>query len=580
MNSYDKYLSWLNNDYFDESTKTELMLIKNKTKEIEDRFYKDLEFGTGGLRGLIGAGTNRMNRYTVRKASQSLANYLIEFLKDEARMRGIAIAYDSRNMSSDFALEAAKVFTGNGIMCYLFDEIRPTPELSFAVRFLNAAAGIVITASHNPKEYNGYKVYSSTGVQLTPEQAEFVLDEINRIDDITSIHLMEKENAIHAGLLKIIGREIDDEYISRLKTLSINPDVLKYFSNDFKLVYTPLHGAGNMLVKRILDEMGLWQLFVVKEQEYPDAEFTNAKPYPNPEEKEVFKQAIKLAGKEKADLIIATDPDCDRVGVVAKKPFGEYFLLTGNQVGALLMEYVLSQKNAENSLYDNDFVIKTIVTTEMARAIAAYYNIKMIDVLTGFKYIGEKAEQMDKTNGGRFLLGFEDSCGYLTGSYARDKDGVMASMLITEMAIYYHLRGLTLYGGLQELYRKYGFYMDVQRSITLKGKDGAKKIDNIMTKLRENSCCSFKGLKIKGIRDYLTQQKHDLATGAIEVLELPKSNVLYYEMEDGSWFCIRPSGTEPKLKIYIEAYDKNVNLARLKLKKVQRRILREIKGNQ
>lgn len=481
MRSSTLYKFWVENDYFDTETKEELLSIKDNPKEIEERFYTDLEFGTGGLRGIIGAGTNRMNIYTVRKASQGLADYINSMGMQD---RGIAIAYDSRYKSPEFALEAAKVFAGNGIKAFLFDELRPTPELSFAVRHLNAAAGVVVTASHNPKEYNGYKVYGEDGGQLPVEASNKVISYINKIEDITKIKIMEKEEAIEKGLLKIIGKEIDDVYISKLKTLSVNPETAKEIGSTFKIVYTPLHGAGNKPVRRILDEMGFKNVLVVKEQELPDSEFSTVKS-PNPEEREAFKLAIELAEKEDVDLIIGTDPDCDRVGVVVRNKEGEYVALTGNQTGCLLLEYILSQKKQRGELPANGFVVKTIVTTELARAIAEAYNVELVEVLTGFKFIGEKIKQLDEFGDKKYLFGFEESYGYLAGTFARDKDAVVASMLIAEMAAYYKSRGLTLYEGLIEILDKYGYTLEGITSFTLKGKDGVEKIKSALKSLEK-----------------------------------------------------------------------------------------------
>lgn len=576
MNSYEKYLYWIRNEYFDEETKSELMKIKNKPKEIEDRFFKDLDFGTGGLRGIIGAGINRINIYTVRKASQGLANYLMK-LGNEVKTRGIVIAYDSRYKSREFALETAKVFAGNGISVYLFDELKPTPELSFAVRFLGAIAGVVITASHNPKEYNGYKVYGEDGAQLVPEITTKVLEEINKITDITRINLMDKDTAVSLGLLKIIGREIDDAYISKLKTLSINRNIIKDSAASLKIVYTPLHGTGSKPVSRILNETGFKNVLTVENQKHPDAEFTNARPATNPEEFKVYRYAVKLAKKHDADLIIATDPDCDRVGVMTKKSKNRYVLLSGNQVGVLLMEYILSMKQEASQLPQNAFIVKTIVTTEMARAVANNYNVELIDVLTGFKYIGEKIREMDDCGGKKFVLGIEDSCGYLTGTHVRDKDGVLASMLIAEITAYYKRKGKTLYDALQELYKKYGFYFGDMLSYTLRGKEGIDKIKHGISNIRNNKFKIFGSIEIAAVRDYLEQQRYDLKTGKKEALNLPKSDVIYYEVSDGSWFCIRPSGTEPKIKIYIEAYDRDRKLAHKKLRKLRKSILNKIK---
>ncbi len=577
MNSYEKYLYWLENEYFDQETRSELMKIRSKPEEIEDRFFKDLDFGTGGMRGIIGAGTNRINKYTVRRASQGLTNYLVRH-ENEAKMRGIVIAYDSRYKSQEFALEAAKVFTGNGIKVYLFDEIKPTPELAFAVKFLGTVAGVVITASHNPKEYNGYKVYGKDGGQLTPEVTSKILEEINNISDVTNIKLMEKDTALSMGLLKIIGKEIDDAYISKLKTLSLsNNNSTEYPNHSLKIVYTPLHGTGNKPVRRILHETGFKNVLVVENQEYPDPEFTNAKPAPNPEESRVYKHAIRLAKKEDADLIIATDPDCDRMGVMTKKFKGNYVLLSGNQVGVLLMEYILSMKQKSSLLPQNAFAVKTIVTTEMARAIANSYGVELIDVLTGFKYIGEKIREMDEPGGKSFVLGIEDSCGYLTGTYIRDKDGVLASMLIAEAAAYYKQNGKTLYDALLELYEKYGFYYGGMFSRTFRGKEGIDRIKLGMSRIRNNVGKTFDNIEIVAVRDYLKQQRYDLKTGKTESLKLPKSDVIYCEVSGGSWFCIRPSGTEPKIKIYFEACGKDSRLAHEELRRLRKNILSKVK---
>ncbi|HHV30045.1 phospho-sugar mutase [Acetivibrio mesophilus] len=569
MQSSELYKFWLENDYFDTETKEELLSIKDNPKEIEERFYKDLEFGTGGLRGIIGAGTNRMNIYTVRKASQGLADYINSMGLQE---RGIAIAYDSRYKSPEFALEAAKVFAGNGIKAFLFDELRPTPELSFAVRHLKAAAGIVVTASHNPKEYNGYKVYGEDGGQLPVEASNEVISYISKIEDMTKIRIMEKDEAIEKGLLKIIGKEVDDEYIAKLKTLSVNPELAAEIGSTFKIVYTPLHGSGNKPVRRILDEIGFKNVLVVKEQELPDSEFSTVKS-PNPEEKEAFKIAIELAEKENVDLIIGTDPDSDRVGIVVRNKEGEYVALTGNQTGCLLLEYILSQKKQRGELPSNGFVVKTIVTTELARIIAEAYNIELVEVLTGFKFIGEKIKQLDEFGDKKYLFGFEESYGYLAGTFARDKDAVVASMLIAEMAAYYKSRGLTLYDGLIEILEKYGYTLEGITSFTLKGKDGVEKIKSALTNLREKQVVKFGEYEAVAVRDYLTSERYKVATGAREKLTLVQSDVLYYELKDKAWFCIRPSGTEPKIKIYYGATESSMGAAKEKLKHLQDNVL-------
>jgi phosphoglucomutase len=575
MDSRAIYDFWSRNDYFNDETRKELEQIKDNPAEIEERFYRDLEFGTGGLRGVIGAGTNRMNIYTVRKASQGLANYISRNVKD-AHKRGIAIAYDCRHMSPQFAAEAAGVFAANGIVAYLFDELRPTPELSFAVRHLNAAAGIVITASHNPKQYNGYKVYGRDGGQLPLEGSEAVFSEIEGITDMTAVVPMPEKEAIEKGLLVKIGKEIDDAYINSLKTLVVNPSVILKTAESMKIVYTPIHGSGNKPVRRILKEVGFKNVLVVKEQELPDPEFTTVKS-PNPEEKDAFKLAIELAKKEDTDLIIGTDPDGDRVGVVVRSSAGEYVVLTGNQTGCLLMEYILSQKKAAGSLPANGFVVKTIVTSELSRKIASNYNIELIEVLTGFKFIGEKIKELDETGVKKYLFGFEESYGYLAGTFARDKDAVVASMLIGEMAAYYKCRGMSLYEGLQEIFLKYGYYIEGITSFTLEGKEGVGKISGAMDALRLQKTGDFGGCKVSAVRDYQTSETFIVGTGENKALDLPVSNVLYYELEDGSWFCIRPSGTEPKIKIYYGVSEPSLEKAQQKLERIKENVILTIR---
>lgn len=548
MDSLTKYKFWLENDYFDKETWNELENIKNEPAEIEERFYKDLEFGTGGLRGIIGAGTNRMNLYTVRKASHGFASYLLKNPGKHGKA-GIVIAYDSRHRSSEFAMEAARTFAASGIKAYLFDELKPTPELSFAVRYLNAAAGIVVTASHNPRQYNGYKVYGEDGAQLSLEGSEAVLKEIESLEDITSIIPADRDDAIGRGLIQMIGSEIDDAYIKNLKTFSVDPEAVDRVADSFKIVYTPLHGTGNKPVRRILKETGFSHVLVVKEQELPDPDFSTVK-YPNPEERDSFKLAIELAAKENADLIIGTDPDCDRVGVVVRNFNGEFIVLTGNQTGCLLMEYILLRKKAKNTLPSNGFTVKTIVTSELGRAISDNYGIELVEVLTGFKFIGEKIKEMDEFGDKKFLFGFEESYGYLAGTSVRDKDGVVACMLICEMAAYYKTRGMSLYEGLEELFKKYGWFIEGITSFTLEGKEGIDKIVNTMEILRNERPIRFGNCEVSAIRDYQLQERFEMDDGSIARLDLPASNVLYYEMKDGSWFCIRPSGTEPKIKVY------------------------------
>lgn len=575
MRSRIIYDFWMQNDYFDDATKKELEQIGDNPQQIEERFYKDLDFGTGGLRGIIGAGTNRINIYTIRKSSQGLANYLIKNIKG-ARERGIAIAYDCRHMSPEFALEAAKVFAANGIVAYLFDELRPTPELSYAVRYLKAAAGIVITASHNPKEYNGYKVYGEDGGQLPLEGSEAVIEEIKRISDITQVKPMAHSLAIEKGLIREIGREIDEAYINSLKTLIVNEEAVVKVADTMKIVYTPLHGSGNKPVRRILKEIGFKNVLVVPEQELPDSQFSTVKS-PNPEEKDAFKLAIELAKREEVDLIIGTDPDSDRVGVVAKSSSGDYIVLTGNQIGCLLLEYILSQKKAAGTLPANGFVVKTIVTSELARKIAEYYNIELIEVLTGFKFIGEKIKELDEEGTKKFLLGFEESYGYLAGTFVRDKDAVVASMLIGEMAAYYKNCGMSLYEGLQEIFQKYGYFIEGITSFTLHGKEGLEKISSAMEMLRAKKSGVFGACGVAALRDYGKRETIRFPDGRKEALELPESNVLYYELTDGSWFCVRPSGTEPKIKIYYGVSEVSLEDARVKLAKVEESVVGEIK---
>lgn len=571
MDCFKQYKYWLESDYFDADTKAELKRIENNPKEIEERFYKELEFGTGGLRGIIGAGTNRMNRYTVRKASQGVANYLIKKGED-ARNKGIVIAYDSRRMSREFAMEAGMVFTGNGIRTYIFDELRPTPELSFAVRFLGAAAGIVITASHNPKEYNGYKVYGEDGAQLSLDGTNAIFEEINKITDIAKVNILQQDEAIKKGLLKTIGKEIDREYIACLRTLSVNPGIILEMTDDFKIVYTPLHGAGNKLVRGLLAEAGFKNVLVVKEQEEPDAEFSTVRS-PNPEDRSALTMAIEMARREDADITIATDPDSDRVGVAVKNLRGEYVILTGNQTGCLLMEYILSQKKARGRLPANGFVVKTIVTTELARLIAQNYGIELVEVLTGFKFIGEKIKELDDNGDKKFIFGFEESIGFLAGTFSRDKDGVVSSMLIAEMAAYYRSRNMTLYEGLIELYGKYGYVAEDLTTYTLEGKEGMKKIDFVMSELRNEKHRKFNCWEVSAIRDYLRSERYDMVSGKIDPLTLPQSNVLYYEMRDNSWFCIRPSGTEPKIKIYYGVSGETCEIAEKKLESLKNSVL-------
>lgn len=548
MDYMDKYNFWLTSPQFDEETRKELEAIKGNDLEIKDRFYKDLEFGTGGLRGIIGAGTNRMNKYTVGKATQGLSNYILKN-NPEGKAMGVALAYDSRNMSSEFAEMSALVLNANGIKAYVFDELRPTPELSFAVRHLGCTAGIVVTASHNPPEYNGYKVYWADGAQVVAPKDEGIISEVNSITDFSAIKMMDKAEAVKNGLFNVVGKEIDDAFVENIKKQAVRPEeVIK--AKDMKIVYTPLHGAGNKNVRRVLAEVGFENVYVVPEQEKPDGTFPTVG-YPNPEDPKAFTLAIKLAQEKQADIIIGTDPDSDRIGVVVKDNNGNYDILTGNMTGALLTEYVLGGRKEKGTLPENAAMVKTIVTTEMVRAIAENYGVKLFDVLTGFKFIGEKIKQFEEDHSYSYVFGFEESYGCLSGTYARDKDAVGASMLVCEMAAYYKNKGMTLYDGLMELYNKYGFYKEGVKSVTLKGVDGAEQIQKIMEYLRNNVPSDFAGNKVIWAKDYKTGVFKNLLTGETEASTLPKSNVLYYNLDDRAWLCVRPSGTEPKIKFYM-----------------------------
>ncbi|MFA5524141.1 MAG: phospho-sugar mutase [Tissierellales bacterium] len=546
------YNKWINEPYFHEDTRKELEEIKNNEKEIEDRFYKDLEFGTGGLRGIIGAGTNRINIYTIRKATQGLADYIKangELRIENGKLQGdlrCVIAYDSRYKSVEFAKAAALVLAANGIKAYLFEGLRSTPELSFAVRYLKANAGIVITASHNPKEYNGYKVYWEDGAQIATEIAEGITQSIDGVNDITSIGFLDEKAAKEQGLLVYLDKNVDDAYVTEVKKQSLGRDRAK----NFRVVYTPLHGTGNIPVRRVLREIGFDNVFVVPEQELPDSQFSTVK-YPNPEDKDAFKLAIELAKEKDAHIIIGTDPDCDRVGAVVKDSSGKYLVLTGNQTGALLVDYLLGGLKEKQKLPQDGVIIKTIVTSEMGANIAGYYGVETLNVLTGFKYIGEKIRQFDETKEKTFLFGYEESYGYLAGTYARDKDAVAASMLICEMAGDYYSKGMSLYDALLELYKKHGYYLEDLRSITLEGKDGLEKIKSNMEYFRENILDPVCGKRLLYAEDYEKQQRIYLNSfKALEKIELPKSNVIKLVLENGTWVCLRPSGTEPKLKIY------------------------------
>ena len=542
------YEEWLNNPYFDAKTKEELLSIKEDEKEIKERFYTDLEFGTAGLRGIIGAGTNRMNMYTVRKATQGLANYII---KAGFANKGVAIAYDSRRMSPEFADEAALCLCANGIKAYVFESLRPTPELSFAVRKLSCIAGINITASHNPPEYNGYKVYWEDGAQITPPHDNGIMDEVKAVTDYSTVKTMDKKEAMEAGLYEVIGAEIDDAYIAELKKQVIHEDCIKEVADQIKIVYTPLHGTGNIPARRVLKEIGFDNVYVVPEQELPDGEFPTVS-YPNPEAEEAFTLALKLAKEKDADLVLATDPDADRLGVYVKDTkSGEYIPMTGNMSGCLLADYEISQrKERDGSLPADGALIKTIVTSNMADAIAKYYDISLIEVLTGFKFIGQQILGFENNNNGTYLFGFEESYGCLIGTHARDKDAIVATMALCEAAAYYKTKGMTLWDALIELYNRYGYYKDDVQAVTMKGIEGLEKIQQIMNTLRTNPPTQVGEYKVLSARDYKLDTIKDLTTGEVKPTGLPSSNVLYYDLSDNAWLCVRPSGTEPKVKFY------------------------------
>ena len=547
MNYLEEYKKWIDSSFIDEDTKNELKSIENDEKEIEDRFYKNLEFGTAGLRGVIGAGTNRMNKYTVSKATQGLANFII---KENGQDRGVAIAYDSRHMSKEFSEIAANCLNANGIKAYVFDELRPVPELSYAVRSLNCIAGIMITASHNPPKYNGYKVYWEDGAQIVAPKDKLIIEEVNNVQNYEDAKSMNKQEAIKLGLYNIIGKEVDDKYIAQLKKLSLNSNKIKE-QEDLKIVYTPLHGTGNMPVQRILKEIGFKNVYVVPEQEKPDGKFPTVE-LPNPEDKKAFKLALDLAKEVNADIVLATDPDADRLGVYAKdSKTEEYMPFTGNMSGMLIAEYILSQKREKGILQSNGALITTIVSTNLAKAIAKEYNLKLFEVLTGFKYIGEKIKEFEETNEYSYEFGFEESYGCLVGTHARDKDAIVAVMMLCEAAAYYKSQGITLWDQMINMYNKYGYYKETAKSITLEGVEGAQKIKDILNELRKNPLQQIGNSRVLEFRDYSEQVIKNMITNEITKSDLPKSNVLYYELENDAWCCVRPSGTEPKIKFYI-----------------------------
>ena len=561
MSYMDEIKFWLNDDYFDEATKKELKEIENNQAEVEDRFYKELEFGTGGLRGVIGAGTNRMNIYTVRKTTQGLANYI---KKQGGEKKGVAIAYDSRFMSPEFADEAALCLAANGIKTYVFDALRPTPELSFALRTLGCISGIVVTASHNPPEYNGYKVYWEDGAQVTAPKDKEIISEVKNVTDYHAVKTLDKQSAIEEGLYQVIGKEIDDAYMVELKKQIIHPQVITDMADDIKIVYTPFHGTGNVPVRRILKELGFKNVYVVPEQELPDPEFTTLD-YPNPEDPKAFTLALKLAKEKNADIVLATDPDADRLGIYAlDTKSGEYIPFTGNMSGMLIAEYILRERSKANTMPVNPAMVKTIVTTNMADQIAAAYHVKLIEVLTGFKFIGEQIKLFEQTGSNHYVFGLEESYGCLAGTHARDKDAIVAVMCLCEVAAWCKKHGKTVWNQMLEMYEKYGYFKEDLYTITLKGIDGSKQIAATMDRLRSNPPKEFGDLKVISIRDYESGKVTELATGKVSDTGLPKSNVLYFDLTNDSWCCARPSGTEPKIKFYMGVKGSNLEDATLK----------------
>ena len=570
MDRIQKQELWMTDPYFDEETRKELKAIEGEEAELYDRFYKDLDFGTGGLRGVIGAGTNRMNCYTIRKATQGLANFII---KEGGQEKGVAIAYDSRHMSQEFSDEAALCLNANGIKTYRFSSLRPTPELSFTVRELGCIAGIVITASHNPPEYNGYKVYWEDGAQITAPKDKQIIAEVNAVEDYASVKTMKKEEAIEKGLYQVIDKELDDRYMEELHKQVMNQECLDEVAKEIKIVYTPLHGTGNLLVRRILKELGFEQVFVVPEQELPDGDFPTVS-YPNPEDPKAFTLALKLAKEKDADLVLATDPDADRLGVYAKdSKTGEYMSFTGNMSGLLIAEYVLSQKKEKGILPENGALVKTIVSSNMADAITKEYGITLIEVLTGFKYIGEQIKFFEQNHNYQYLFGFEESYGCLLGTYARDKDAVVAVMALCEAAAYYKTKGLTIWDQMLHIYEKYGYYKEDLATLTLKGEEGSKKIQSMLEEMRKNPPKKFGEYTVEAVRDYKEGVRTDLKTGVKEKTHLPTSNVLYYELSEDAWCCVRPSGTEPKIKFYIGVKGNDIEDAKQRAEGLKKALL-------
>ncbi|MGG3688013.1 phospho-sugar mutase [Caldifermentibacillus hisashii] len=565
---------WLNNESLDGDLKEQLYKLKEDEKSLEELFYKNLEFGTGGMRGEIGPGTNRMNIYTIRKASEGLAQYLLSQGEDSAK-RGVVISYDSRHMSPEFALEVAKTVGKHGIKSYLFSELRPTPELSFAVRHLGAAAGVMVTASHNPPEYNGYKVYGDDGGQLPPKQADALTNFVNSVEDELSIKVTGKEELLANGLLQYIGEDIDQIYLENVAKIQLNKEIVEKVGEELKIVFTPLHGTANKLVQEGLKQFGFKNVTVVKEQEQPDPNFSTVKS-PNPEEHAAFELAIKYGKEIDADILLGTDPDSDRLGVAVKNAEGEYQVLTGNQTGAIMLHYLLSQKEEKGLLPENGIVLKTIVTSEIGRAIAESFGIPTFDTLTGFKFIGEKIKEYEKTGKHNFLFGYEESYGYLIGDFVRDKDAVQAAIFAAEVAAFYKAQGKSLYDALIEIFEKYGYYKEALSSLTLKGKDGAEQIANILEEFRSNPPKEIAGIRVTAVEDYKASIRKQLSNGKLNPISLPKSNVLKYFLEDGSWFCVRPSGTEPKCKFYFAVKGSSLNESEQLVNNLQQAVMEKV----
>jgi phosphoglucomutase len=565
---------WTSFPALDKELAGQLTQLSGDDKVLEELFYKHLEFGTGGMRGEIGPGTNRMNIYTIRRAAEGLALFFKE--QGEAAMkRGVVIAYDSRHKSPEFALEVAKTVGKYGIKVYLFNELRPTPELSFAVRYLNAFAGVVVTASHNPPEYNGFKVYGEDGGQIPPQAADIIIGYVNDVENELTIEVASENDLLEEGLLEYIGEEIDQEYVSKLKTLQLNEDIVKSVAEELKIVFSPLHGTGNKPVRDGLAAFGFKNVTVVCEQELPDADFSTVES-PNPEEHAAFEMAIRYGNEMDADLLMATDPDADRLGIAVKNNEGEYTVLTGNQIGALMLEYLLSQQKEKGQLANNGVVVKTIVTSEIGRAIAKEYGIPTIDTLTGFKFIGEKINEFEQSGEKTFLFGYEESYGYLIGDFVRDKDAVQSAIFVAEVAAYYKSKGKTLYDGLLDIFEKYGFYREGLQSITLKGKDGAEKIALLMNRFREDRIKEMAAIEVTSIEDYSEGVALDVRENLNKEIDLPKSNVLKYHLADGSWFCLRPSGTEPKAKFYFGVKAETLEDSQTKLVMLQQAVMNKV----